>query len=266
MSTTIPSIAGTLARAAARLPYCSASYGEPADGWLLAADTLRDPAALRTLLDQVAALYRVDDRQVAASFLVLGYFWYPMYAALACFVLERRAPDLSADAVAFQFGQGVRFLTPRFSGLANDPDAHAADFTLVPDEQTLRARIVRQLEEEHAAPLFTTLRAVAPLGMHAMRANYIDRLVSALLVLAEATGDWEVARYEVPHFLRLLGAPPRAGLIEVTHAGASRPFQLRSGCCLNYRVPGLDKCDTCCLRPLDERLTLFRRHLEATAL
>jgi hypothetical protein len=43
--------------------------------------------------------------------------------------------------------------------------------------------------------------------------------------------------------------------------GRSGLFLRRGGCCLNYRLPGREKCDTCCLRPLEERVVLLRRYL-----
>lgn len=251
-------IADTLGRAAERIQYFSAATGERPDGWRLAADVVNDPEAVRDLLDQVLALYQMDDRQIGAAFLVLGYFWSPMLAALACFTLDRRVPDLSPQAVAFDLRSGVRFTSSRFYALPDDPAAGHPDVEVLPDLDALRDQIVHDFRDGHAEPLFATLRSVAPYGINGMRANTIDRLVSAIIWISESLGDPELARREAPAFVSRMSDRGRAGIIEVEHAGRIGIYQQRRGCCLNYRLPGKPKCDTCSLRPLEERITIFR--------
>ena len=258
--TTTP-IAGTLSRAAERIEYFAASYGEPPEGWHLSSDVVNSPDAVRALLDQVMAIYGTDNRQISAAFLVLGYFWSPMLAALACYTLDRRLPDLSADVVAFNLSGGVRFTSPRFYALPDDPDAGHRDALILRDQNALRSRLVQQLDQDHAGPLFATLRSVAPYGLNGMRANYVDRLVSAVIWISESLKDPEIARCEVPAFASRMTEKRRAGIIELQHDGRVGIYQQRSGCCLNYRLPGKEKCDTCSLRPLEERLTIFRRRM-----
>jgi hypothetical protein len=156
----------------------------------------------------------------------------------------------------------VTFLSPRFRALPDDPAAGHPDAEIVADFDQLRALLVGELTRQHAEPLFATLREVAPYGIPAMRANYIDRLASAALWIADELGDPELARREVT-VLVTLASPngrSRTGLLEITHpdTGRSRLFLRRGGCCLNYRLPGREKCDTCCLRPHDERMMLLR--------
>ncbi|RIK36595.1 MAG: hypothetical protein DCC58_19075, partial [Chloroflexi bacterium] len=92
--TDIPPIQRTLERVSQRVPYLNVALGPKPEGWVWAADMLNDPDLLRRALDAVCAMYRTDNRQIGASFLVLGYFWYPACAAAACFLLEQRVPDL----------------------------------------------------------------------------------------------------------------------------------------------------------------------------
>jgi hypothetical protein len=94
-----------------------------------------------------------------------------------------------------------------------------------------------------------------------MRANYVDRLASAVLWLCEQLGDWELARTETPAFIALAQPRSRAGIIEIEHEGRSGVFLKRAGCCLNYRLPNVEKCDTCSLRPMDERVIMLREYL-----
>jgi len=258
-------IAATLARAAARIPYFTARAGAPPDGWRLASDVVADPAAVSRLLDEVLAAYETDDRQAGAAFLVLGYFWSPMLAAVTSFVLERRVPDLSASAVAFDLHRGTCFTADRFLALPEDPAAGQPGVTVVPDADALRDYIVQTLDSEHATPLFATLRSVAPFGINGMRANYVDRFVSAVVWLANAVGDRSIALVEVPEFVRRMSDRSRAGVIEIEHCGHHGLLRLQGGCCLNYRMSGREKCETCCLRPCAERLAIARQALADAA-
>lgn len=250
----------TIEKVSARFEHLSATCGPAPDGWRRSSDTISDPVAVCELLDQACQIYKMDDRQVAASFLVLGYFWHPMVVAIACYLLDQRAPDLSPGALAVHLRGGVTFTSPRCWALPGDPAAGHPDVTVVSDLDALRAQIVGQLEQ-HAAPLFATLRSVAPYGVPAMRTNYTDRLASAVLWLAEQLDDLDIARGEVPAFVSLASPKSRSGVIEIEHEGRSGVFLRRGGCCLNYRLPGRDKCDTCCLIPLDDRLANLRRYL-----
>jgi len=255
-------IALSLERANARFGPLGARFGDAPDGWLRASDVVSSPEAVRDLLDQVQTLYGMDEneRQIAASFLVLGYFWYPMVGALACYLLDRRVPDLSTDAVATHVRDGVVFTSPRCFALPDDPDADHPDVTVMADRDELRACLIRKFDE-HATPLFATLRSVAPYGFNGMRTNYVDRLASAVLWLCEQIGDMDLARDEVPACVALVNSKSRAGIIEIEHDGRSGVFLKRSGCCLSYRLPGNEMCDTCSLRSMDDRVEVLRKHL-----
>lgn len=258
-------IAGTLARAADRVPYFTARTGTAPDGWRFASGVLNDPVAVSRLLDEVLAAYETDDRQAGAAFLVLGYFWSPMLATIAAFALERRVPDLSATALAFDVHGGSCFTSGRFLALPDDPAAGQPGVTVVPDADALRDYIADTLDREHATPLFATLRAVAPFGLNGMRANYVDRFVAALIWLANAVDDQSIALAEVPLFVRRMSDRDRAGVIAIEHEGRRGLLRLQGGCCLNYRLPGREKCETCCLRPYQERLAIARQELAAAA-
>jgi hypothetical protein len=261
---TVPPIYTTLQRVTDQIAYLGAHVGPAAEGWIRASEIVASPPIVSSLLDQICAANNTDDRQVAAAFLVLGYFWYPMASALACYLQERRVPDLSASAIALHPRGGVTFLSPRCWALPDDPDADHGDVMVVADRVALRERLVSPLNQEHAAPLFATLRSVAPYGLAAMRANYADRLVSAALWITEATARPAVARAEVPALLGLVRPPTRTGIIEIEADGQQGLFVRRAGCCLNYRIPGKDKCDTCCLIPLPERIDHLRQTMIAS--
>jgi hypothetical protein len=254
-------IHATLERLTASIQYLGARYGAPSEVARWSSDVVDDADAVNHLLDVTLGIYGTDNRQVAASFLPMGYFWYLMTGALACFIHERRLPDVSAGAVTVDPLRGVTFASPRFFALPDDPDAGHPDAVVVPDLDTLRRTLVETLEREHAEPLFATIRSVTRLGIPGMRANFHDRLVSAILWLAEAAGDLDIARREVPAFVALFSHKTRSGLIEIEHEGKSGLFIGRGGCCLNYHLPGREKCDTCCLRPMLERVAILREHL-----
>lgn len=255
-----PPLAATIRRATEQYRDLEMSFGPLPDGWWRASDVILNPEAVSDLLDQVCAIYQIDDRQVAASCLVLGYFWYPMAAAVACYLLEQRVPNLAPDAIAMRSQGGVTFLSPSCWVLPDDPAVGEPDVCVAADRDELRRRLVEPFEV-HATRLFPTLRAVAPYGIPAMRANYFDRLASVVLWLAELFGDDDLARHEVPAMVALLNPKSRTGLVEIEHAGRRRIFLQRGGCCLIYRIPSGEKCATCRLRPAAEREALLRDYL-----
>lgn len=254
-------IAATLDRAAQRVPYFTARVGAVPTGWRPAVDVVHDPHAVTDMLDQMLAAYDTEDRQAAAAFLVLGYFWSLMLASVTSFALERRVPDLSASALSVDLHGGACFISDRFLALPDDPAADHSSAIVVANDDALRDYVVETLDFEHATPLFRTLRTVAPFGINGMRANYVDRFVSATIWLANAVGDPSIALREVPAFVRRMAPGSRAGVVQVEHDGRHGLMRLQAGCCLNYRMPGRDTCDTCCLRPYDERLALARASL-----
>lgn len=260
----------TMARAAEKVPYFSASFGKPDEGMICARDVIHDPAMVTSYLDYVEDVYEMSAgfRQIAASFLVLGYFWPPMLGAAACMLLERRVPDLSTAHTWLNIkGYGVRFSSRRFYALPDDPDAAHPDATILPDVDALRDYIASSFTDEHAEPMFATLRTVAPYGVNGMRANYVDRMVSALIWMGDVIGDPAVVETEVPAFVNRMTDKRRAAVVPIAHDGKLKMLQVRSGCCLNYRLPGREKCETCSLLPMDERIDRFRASLvqEASA-
>lgn len=255
----------TIERVRAALPYVGVAYHPVGDALPSAAAVVNDPQAVEAMLEQVRGLYRMGDRQIAASFLVLSYFWNLAVGSCACFLLDRRVPDLSSDVVSVDLQQGVVFHSGRFWVLPDDPAADHPDADVVDDLDSLRAFLIRPMVTQHAEPLFATLRSVAPYGIPAMRANFTDRLASVILWLAEELGTPDVARQEVPAVVELANPKSRSGYVAIEHEGRCKLFLHRGGCCLNYRLPGAEKCDTCSLRPVDERLTMLREHLIAEA-
>ena len=254
-------LSATIGRVLATFSHVQVHYGTLPAGWSRSIDVVNDPEAVRALLDETCQLFAIDDRQVAASFLVLGYMWQMMVATMACYLLDRRVPDLSAGVVSVHPASGVTFLSDRVTALADDLDVSHPSVAAVGTIQQLRSALVEQVEREHMTPLFATLRSVAPLGVNAMRANAVDRVASAIIWLAEQLGEPELARREVPLFAQLMQSKPRTGIIEIEHNGQSRIFLRRAGCCLNYRVRDNGTCDTCCLLREDERLGRLRHYV-----
>lgn len=260
----------TVAHVQARVKYAQITLGAeqalPENGWYPAAGVVDTPAMVSELVDQVGKLYEMDDRQVSASFLILGYFWYPWAAAIACYLLDQRVPQMDAPNVALSLRQGVAFLSPRCYVLPGDPLADHPDAIVLPDREALRAQLAQDMTETHATPLFRTLRSVAPYGIPAMRANYVDRMASAILWLCSELGYEDVAQAEVAAFVALVAAKSRTSSQVVTagERGEKREIMLlRSGCCLNYRRDDAEHCEDCSLLPLDERISKVQTRLLA---
>ena len=211
IASTDAAIHKTLGRVNARFEWVDVGVGARGEGWVRTSEIVHDPGAVSGLLDEVCRLYAMDDRQVGASFLVLGYFWTLMTGAVGCYLLEQRVPDLAGEAVARSPEGNVAFLSDCCWALPGDPASNHAAVQVVANLDDLRAQLVSQLEEHHARPLFDTLRSVAPLGKNAMWTNYVDRLVHVVLWLAEQLNDNERARRIVHCTSRLRPSRLRGG-------------------------------------------------------
>jgi hypothetical protein len=97
-------LATTLAQVSAlTLDSPAVEVGDLAPGWFRAADLLRpDTPYLDEGLARSVARYLGAERRVAGAFFIGYYVWYLAAAAIACYLAERRVPDLAAENVALR--------------------------------------------------------------------------------------------------------------------------------------------------------------------
>ena len=130
--------------ASARRAACSASRpwrtgthglglaGRPLDEWALATELADVPSPrLEWSLRRVGVHSATADRLVMTSRFFGSYVWQLATAALGCYLITRRVPDVSAENVAVHVGDDgrvdeIRFLGGGFAVLAGDPGRRAS--------------------------------------------------------------------------------------------------------------------------------------------
>lgn len=220
-------------------------------GWTVCAGLARDDALLEDLLGRVGRACGTEDRAVTGSLFLRGYLWRILVPAVAAFLVNRRMPDVGASNVALGFDEnggtiGLAFLGGRFAALRSDPEADAADVTVVGGEDEMLAWAVERLAEAHLPGLF------AALGRHGVRrasralwGMVADLVAEAFAWVGPALGQESEARAFAESILD--GSPPISGTANFfapEHDGGSGPARVRNACCLYYRV-GAAACLTC---------------------
>lgn len=272
-------LAATLARVSALDQLLGADLGPLEPGWF-PATRLHDPASpeLAEALARAVARYPAPERRVMGSFFANEYAWYVPAAAVAAFLAEGRAPDLSPEHVALRFGRytwsaggasgeaerlDVRFLGGRFATLPGDPEAGHEDAVVLPDAAALRAWLRSGLEA-HLAPLFVAVTAWSGLGARAQWNLAADSLAAVFLEAGRRLGDEARGQAEGLACVRADGSRFRnagTGYVTVEAGGHCETFRTRGGCCLFYRIEPGNKCAACVLRPAAERLERLRAYL-----
>jgi ferric iron reductase protein FhuF len=240
-------------------------------GWLSAAQlTAAGAAHLDEALDRVAARYKAEGRQPAVSLWFGHYAFSVMAVAIACYLAERRVPDLAPENAWLRFdehGDAAAFAWRgrAFVGLDDDPDAGHPDCTVLPSREALREHL-RERIIAHLAPLVDALRARSSFGRPGLWALAADSSASAFTWIGELMGDSSIGIEEA----RIFNAPPsplqrKRDFIHVEHCGLSYQMVDRASCCLYYKVEDGEYCTSCPHRPRDERIERVRARLEREA-
>lgn len=228
--------------------------GRPLDAWTLATE-LADPASerLERSLRRMGVNVKTADRLVMMSLFFGSYVWQVASAAIGCYLLARRIPDISAENVAVHIGDDgrvdeMRFLGGGFAALPSDPAADHHEAVIVPDLTALRETLVRQLTSGHLEELILALQSRRGLGTRALWAEVEDRCTGALLWLGKRLETQLDIEAEA---LAISQTPPFVGTSGVTVlvSNGGRELTLKRGfCCLSYRLDGKSACQTCPLR------------------
>jgi Ferric iron reductase FhuF-like transporter/FhuF 2Fe-2S C-terminal domain len=270
-------LAQTLARARRLSAYLQPQVGEPGgEGWAAALDPLRaDRPLLAQLVAATQARLRTRSAAMIGSALLQGYQWPLIGAAVACYLIDRRVPDLSAANVLVRYGaahdaDALALRSGRFTALPDDPAAAHPDATVVAGREALREAL-RAGVEAHMGEAIALICAHLGCGPRGLWLSVADRLAGTLIWLMQAHGQAPAAQIEneVEALIRAPGSPlssRQIGLIALTHHGRSEVFLDRATCCYWYRTDGGEYCSTCPRRPPAERRELLLRHMaEASA-
>ncbi|HML23437.1 MAG TPA: IucA/IucC family C-terminal-domain containing protein [Aggregatilinea sp.] len=246
----------TLQRLTALSPYLEGRTGaDLPEGWIASTDLFAPGSpSLPLVLDAVGATTGSDDWQIAVSFFMNGYAWTVAAVALGCVVVDGRLPDLSFENVALHYDDGrmlgVAFMNGRFTALPDDAAAGDPHADLVPDRAALLESFRQQIEA-HMARVVPVLRAQSSLGTRALWITVADRCAGFLYWANQLKPDLlprEAVLADLPALIQVPGSPMANKLtrIEDTCAADGSTLTLRRGsCCLNYRRPGGDLCESC---------------------
>lgn len=269
----------TLGRCSQRDSSLSAVVGVCEAGWFPASALLAPGSPeLAEGLTRVVAQHPGAERRVAGSFFAGEYAWWIPAAAVAAYLAERRAPDLSLDNVALRYrtyswdedgetGEAeridVRFVSGRFAALPDDPAAAHPDALILPDLDALRTWL-RQRVEAHLAAVIEAVAAQTRLGRRAQWHLAADSLAALFLTAGKSFGDAVRGQAEGLACVKAAGSPLHnrdTGYLTVTVGEHCDTVRARGGCCLYYRVHPGENCTTCVLRPLDERVQKLRDYV-----
>lgn len=239
--------------------------------WLSAADLAAESSShIGELLRRVLSKYKADGLHPPAA-LWFGHYAYAVeIVSIACFMIERRVPDLSPENIHIHFDEigdvAVIAWTGRsFAALPDDSAAGSPDCIILSTREALRSYLRERLVESFT-PVIEAVSSNSGMGKPGLWALAADYTAYAFTTLAEMLGDETVGVEES----RLFSATNsklsvKRNFIPIEHIGTTHYLLERTSCCLHYKVEGGGYCHSCPHRPLEERIELVKRHMEEEA-
>jgi hypothetical protein len=256
----------TLERVGALSAYLKAELGTPTEGAWVAAEALAPGATwLELLATQTQARLRTKAPTITASAILQGYQWPLISTAIACYLVDRRVPDLSVANLRTRYnaeyeGDALALGRGRFVALPNDPaaDPDHAKALIVADEDALRAAL-RTGIEAHLGVVIAQLCAHFTCKPRGLWLNVADSCASTLVWLMQAYAPATTAAQleaELAALIHHPGSPlhnRRIGLIQLRHQEHSQIFLDRATCCYWYKTEDGNYCNTCPKRTPEDR-------------
>jgi len=266
-------LARSFQRAQTLSPYLKVFYGAPADdGWHAANSVFAaDGEQFAALKQAVQQRLRTRAANIVASSLLQSYQWPLVASAVACYLLDRRVPDLSAAAVHLRYNdegeaEAIAFAGGSFLALPDDPAAGHPDAVVVADRQTLRSAL-RLAIEAHLGQTIEQLCTRLGSKPRGLWLNVADSCAGTLTWLMQeqdrAIGAAQIEA-EVDAFVRAPGSPlntRRLGLLELTFHEHKQVFLDRASCCYWYKTEGGEYCTTCPHRTPEDRNERLLRYM-----
>lgn len=246
----------TLARARQLNDYLKPELGAPSgERWFAHTDLAPGAAYLETLIAAIQARLRTKAAAVVGSAVLQGYQWPLISTTIACYLLDRRVPDLTPANTRIRYtaeheADVLALLGGRFTTLPDDPAAEHQDATVVTDLPALRTA-VRTGIEAHLGVVIDQLCARLGCKPRGLWLNVADSLAGTLVWLLQeqqpATA-LEAIEAEVAALVRVPGSPlssRQIGLLQLSHGVQSQVFLDRATCCYWYKTEGGEYCSTC---------------------
>ncbi|MFD3166823.1 (2Fe-2S)-binding protein [Herpetosiphon sp. NSE202] len=246
----------------------------PTADWLRISDLL-DPTAqpvwFDELLTQIMARYSLRERRTAATFLFGSYAWYVMASAIASYLSDRRVPSIAIEDMAIRFDVHgdephiqVALLTPGFAALPDDPAANQPMVTVCANLDELREHLRNQIET-HMQVIINFLSTQVRSGPRGQWNMVADTCAEIALWIGHQMGDQELACAEALSLIKVAGSPMRPSptrYMTLTEGDHCETFRMRGSCCLFYKIPTTNNCNTCPLLSEDERIERLRTWMQ----
>ena len=243
---------------------------DPGSGWLSVADLATESVHMDGLFKRIQAHYKTQKLRPPAMFWFGHYAYTVEIIIFACFLIERRVPDLSLDQIHMRFDErgdieNMAWTGRAFAALPDDPHARHPDCTVLPTREALRGYMQERLIANFT-PVVDSISKYSSLGRPGLWEIAADYSAFAFTWLGELMGDEslgvEESRLFSAHASRL---SVRRDFIPIEHLGHTHYMLDRTSCCLYFKVQGGSYCHSCPHRPLEERIRMMKEHMEEAA-
>jgi hypothetical protein len=243
---------------------------QPGDGWYSPFELFAPGSArLGDLMSYAQITYQTDSPEVIATTLLAGYQWIIIGPALACYLSERRVPDLSLHNVRVYFGEAndptfaseVSYHCGRFLALPADPAAAHPDAIILPSYEAMRDWLRAGLET-HLDWVVTQLQEATRARIKPLWRTVADRCAGTVIWLGRELngcfGDLDRVEAEVAAFIQAPSSRlrnDRTGSLRLTYQDCTHLFLQRGACCYAFKnkTGRHGYCTTCPLQPPGER-------------
>ncbi len=257
-------LAQTLDRVRQLNEYLKPELGTPSGiAGFAAADLASGSARLAGLVVYTQARLRTTAPTITASAILQSYQWPLISTASACYLVDRRVPDLSVANIRTRYSaeheaEALALGSGRFAALPGDPAADHPDATSVADLEALRTWLRTGLEA-HLGGVIADLSAHCGCKPRGLWLNVADSCASTLVWLMQKSVPTTTAAQIESELAALIRTPAsplfsrQIGLIELAYHERSQVFLDRATCCYWYKTAGGDFCSTCPKRTQDDR-------------
>jgi hypothetical protein len=261
----------TLTKASQLSEYIKAGLGNGSEAEWLTPDALLAPQSphLAVLIRTTQRRLRTEAANMIGGSLIQEYQWPLIATAIACFLIDRRVPDLRPENIQLRLPveeqegeedhrERITYRTGRFAALPDDPAANHPDATIVADLDALREQL-RIGIETHMGWVIGQLHAQTRANARGLWLFVADRCAGTLSWLMQEQ-DKSVSlcciEPEVDALIRVSGSPlqnKKVGFFELTYKDKTHVYLDRATCCYWYKTEGGDYCTTCPHRAKDDR-------------
>lgn len=252
--------------------HIQARYGEAdGPGWVTPLELFTgESARLQMLIERMQKRLGTEAKKIICGALLQEYQWPLLVTSIACFLIERRVPDMCPESVrlfmpldeqpgaVMEQCEPIAYCSGRFAALSEDPAADHPSALIVADVDALRVCLRRGIEM-HMGWVIQQLSRYMRCNERGLWLYVTDRCAGTLCWLMQQEGsaaDLQTIEREFDTLLRAPGSPlnnNKVGLFTLTYRDHTQVFLNRATCCYWYRTEGGDYCANCPHRSQAER-------------